>query len=1071
MNARGTMRKSKNMAALSAAVAAFGFANLAKGQTVQLPFGSAYATNASEIETTGPFQSAIGGIPYQFTPGTGSGASFQGWSVFDFNTSNIPLAANTDIGAVGSDITLNMWDDVFSSDIATNATLFFYLVTDNTTQINIPATASPLRYLKTTVAQTATFSGGLNGPGLTGGFAAGSTYYPLLAASGSNGSGILNGTAIYNNTLATNNSGSFDFVYSLTLPSAAAETYVQQQVNSGGNLRIVVTTNSTAGGTASEYSYLGPGTTDSFVNSSGNIVSAIPTVSLDLTTAALSNGNNNSTLTLAPTSIGYEDGKDASVNLGRVLQGTNQTVTLTLDNTGTDPGLYREQIINFANASSPGADPVSGGGTSTIVVGLSPADTAFGAGQNPNGQDIISNVSNPNDGNITINVQATPVAVRFVDALSGTLTPNYGKVLVGTTATMNVPLQTVNPVLGDFSSNSLEVETLIANSPVTAFAPKDLFNTGVALANIGGEAPAFNQVFAGGPGGNVPEVGDYYIGTLAIEHSGVYAPTVALNVLGTTKTYGNNDAEFENTGGTQNVVKDELLSGEPYTTDSIFLYAQWQGYQTASLAATPTVSSPLTPGGAGTITNVLSNDNIFSTVQLGVTNTYNMGIRAQAWVTTVSFNQTGVWSQTGLTPVTISGTGAAAMATSGSVIIAQNNSLANIAANSGATASFTLGTLSTTGNLNGTYTATMSVYSENEQDITGAGVNDLPVTNFSLMGSISYSGGLGAGSYSLTGGGLTVEPDVILSGSFTQTGGTSTFPQLNGNGSVNISGPSSLTVGGGGVFTGSIINNGALTIIGDPTVVGNISGGGSLAIAGTGTVQFGSNSHTISQSGLTIASTAVLDISNNTVAINFGAPANDPINALVTALSQGYNSGAWTGAANPGTSGAIVSSTAAIGAPGGKPVLSIGYADGDIDNGTGNTTQASATAGQVLVKMTLAGDAFLVGTVNFNDLDVVGKHLNTSGNDWASGNFNYDPAGAVNFNDLDIVGQNLNTDLGALGSQGVEFGGTILPVGQVATVQTQNTAATPEPGSLALTAIGAAGLLKRRRAKRRKPTG
>jgi hypothetical protein len=131
--------------------------------------------------------------------------------------------------------------------------------------------------------------------------------------------------------------------------------------------------------------------------------------------------------------------------------------------------------------------------------------------------------------------------------------------------------------------------------------------------------------------------------------------------------------------------------------------------------------------------------------------------------------------------------------------------------------------------------------------------------------------------------------------------------------------------------------------------------------------------------------------------------------------------------------------------------LSIGYADGNTDLGAG------ATANQVLIKLTLAGDANLDGVVDMNDLMIVGQRLNTTGNDWAEGNFNYDPNGVVNFSDLLIIGQNLNQ---SINSAGVELGGNTVPVGEAGSITT-NTTVVPEPGSVAL--VAAAGLLTRRR--------
>jgi fibronectin-binding autotransporter adhesin len=223
---------------------------------------------------------------------------------------------------------------------------------------------------------------------------------------------------------------------------------------------------------------------------------------------------------------------------------------------------------------------------------------------------------------------------------------------------------------------------------------------------------------------------------------------------------------------------------------------------------------------------------------------------------------------------------------------------------------------------------------------------------------------------------------------------------------------------------------------------------GTLAIDSGNTVMLTAGNHTTTVNALQLTGSGTLDVTNNGIAIDY-AGQNDPAATVASNLAKGYAGGTWTGMG-------ITSSTAAAGvAAASSPLLSVGYADGNVDSGT------TAAANQVLVKFTLAGDALLNGTVNFNDLDVVGQHLNTTGNDWAEGNFTYDPNGAVTFNDLDIIGQNLNTALGALGSSAIASGGTTVPL--EATFQVENTV--PEPGSIALVISG--GLLARRRSRKR----
>jgi fibronectin-binding autotransporter adhesin len=323
------------------------------------------------------------------------------------------------------------------------------------------------------------------------------------------------------------------------------------------------------------------------------------------------------------------------------------------------------------------------------------------------------------------------------------------------------------------------------------------------------------------------------------------------------------------------------------------------------------------------------------------------------------------------------------------------------------------------------------------------------------------------GSLVLAGGTLSTNTLAVCPGGFLQIGNGGSIGSLSGaivnNGAVTIvsseapevvssaiSNTGSLLVEGNGLVTlmGAVVNNGSLNI-NAKSVCANISGSGTLTVGTIGsptTLQLAAGSGPDDQSMLTVNIGSTLDITNNAIAINYGCPANDPVKAILRYLLSGYIGGSWTGTE-------IISSTAAAGyAAGTGPALSIGYADGNTDADT------VAGPNQVLVKFTLAGDALLNGTVDFNDLDVVGRHLNTTGNDWADGNFTYDPKGAVNFNDLDIIGQNLNMTLNGSGDL---LGGTTIPLGAAANIQ--NTIVIPEPSVLAVGAAGAAAMLLCRR--------
>jgi fibronectin-binding autotransporter adhesin len=364
----------------------------------------------------------------------------------------------------------------------------------------------------------------------------------------------------------------------------------------------------------------------------------------------------------------------------------------------------------------------------------------------------------------------------------------------------------------------------------------------------------------------------------------------------------------------------------------------------------------------------------------------------------------------------------------------------------------------------------LTIYTGSELDLNGNSFVTGALWGGGTIDDVSAGGSV---SVKVNGGGSST-----FSGTIQNTTGTVTLKlsagtlDLNGvnsySGGTSINGGNLVIGSSGGLPAGgAVVNSSALTILAgtsaSPVTAGNVSGSGALIVgnsSGTaGYLMLQPGSHTSTLASLTVNSGSTLDISNNTLLVNFGA-GPDPAAAIKAALAAGYKSGSWTGTA--GAVGAIVSSTAAAGVPGG-PILSVGYGDGNVDTGAGTTTQTPATAGQVLIKFTLAGDAFLNGTVNFNDLDVIGKRLNTSGNDWASGNFNYDPNGAVNFNDLTIVGQNLNKTLGTLGSSMVSTGGTTTTtLGEIALVQ--NTSV-PEPSFVGLGILGGALLARKKKRK------
>jgi autotransporter-associated beta strand protein len=174
--------------------------------------------------------------------------------------------------------------------------------------------------------------------------------------------------------------------------------------------------------------------------------------------------------------------------------------------------------------------------------------------------------------------------------------------------------------------------------------------------------------------------------------------------------------------------------------------------------------------------------------------------------------------------------------------------------------------------------------------------------------------------------------------------------------------------------------------------------------------------------------------------------------AAVTALAKtGYANGAWTG---PGLS----SSAAAADS---RHLTALGVIQNNQNGtalyGTSNTFEGiTPGASDILVKYTYYGDTNLDGTVDGSDYSRIDNaytynqsHSTTPLTGWFNGDFNYD--GSVNGSDYTLIDNAFN-------SQGVAFSA------QVATATAQVAgSAVPEPASLGLLAIGAAGLLGRRR--------
>ncbi len=379
---------------------------------------------------------------------------------------------------------------------------------------------------------------------------------------------------------------------------------------------------------------------------------------------------------------------------------------------------------------------------------------------------------------------------------------------------------------------------------------------------------------------------------------------------------------------------------------------------------------------------------------------------------------------------------------------------------------------------------TNPIITNKADDGTNLGTGTRTIGGTNTSGTVIYSGGLtlnGGAVLAAAAGGTVNFSGVIADG--TDTGNVSH--------DITISGPGTVTFSNANTYSGAtIVNAGLLNVVAGgslPTTTNLTVGDGTdvarvslpAAAPGSGVVPITVASINMQQSGtLAVAAPDVqpdravlvtnslnfnggtdswqgqLDLTNNDLIVHGGTSS---LTNITNQIKQGFANGKWTGTAG------ITSSTlkAAVAAPNSKVITTLGVEVNDDGTGTGTPLVQTfdgqnVSDGDILVKYTYFGDSNLDGVVNSADYIQIDTGFSSQVTaspltGWYNGDFNYD--GQINGDDYTLIDNAFNT-------QGASLA---LSIGSPLAANTSQIAAVPEPASVSMIAIGAVGLLKRRR--------
>jgi autotransporter-associated beta strand protein len=341
-------------------------------------------------------------------------------------------------------------------------------------------------------------------------------------------------------------------------------------------------------------------------------------------------------------------------------------------------------------------------------------------------------------------------------------------------------------------------------------------------------------------------------------------------------------------------------------------------------------------------------------------------------------------------------------------------------------------------------------------------VSPIAVTVNNSSGDYVFSGtgGIGGTGYFVKAGSSTLTINTV---------NTYTDYTYVAAGTLVLSSSGSLASNSLTVASGAVANiNGLLTANPDVTAngqlaIGALSGTGiqsralsSLTIGSGGTVSLANstahaNRTVLSTSALSLSGDSIdgwqgqLDLGGNDMIVHGGVLAD--ITSQIQSGLNSANSGYWNGQG-------IISSTAAADS---TKLTALGVLSNS--NGLYSTFDGqSVSTTDILLKYTYYGDANLDGVVNGSDYAMIDNGFNAGLSGWQNGDFNYD--GVINGDDYILIDNSFN-------SQPFSLAAGVAPTEMIAATS-QQISSVPEPASVGLLAIAAAGLYGRRRTTKRK---